>query len=158
MATSAFQDKLDTLCDFVQTCNQLPLMRWLVLQLHPSEAPLQAVALPSTQPGMLPPQQLLLRVPTPPNHILPPTLQDAAIDLSLCRGTLQTYFVTPTPIVQPLKPPKPKTDSIREEGPCHVTLPPRGEAQHCPCTCQHPGSSCRVPTAHDVSTGQFRPS
>lgn len=78
-----------------------------MLQLHPSETPLQAVALqreglPSVQPGMLPHQQLLLTVPAPPPHVLPAPLPDAAADLYPDPGSLRNHFVTPAPLAQPL--------------------------------------------------------
>lgn len=77
-----------------------------MLQLYPCEAALQAATLQpedlrSSQPGVLPHQQLLLPVPTPCIRVLPTPLQHAAADLAPYPGSLQNHFVPPAPIAQP---------------------------------------------------------
>lgn len=75
----------------------------LEVSLYPKDLPstLHPKDLLSTQPGVLPHQQLLLMLPMPITQVFPASLQDAATDGPLFPGTLRNHSVTPTPIAQP---------------------------------------------------------
>lgn len=85
-----------------------------VYWLHPSEATLQAIAVqpkdqPSTQLGVLSPQLAGAHSANTP-HPCVPSHPPRCCHWSLPLPRLsEELFVTPTPTVQPLKPPKPKT-------------------------------------------------
>ncbi|OWK08119.1 hypothetical protein Celaphus_00008376, partial [Cervus elaphus hippelaphus] len=131
--------KLDSLCEFVQRCNQMSVMwcptrdmvtkttSWVIAcdsgekpncstchpwngkcvnfaLMRPHCAPLHC----SPKPGVLYHQQLLLTVPTRPNHVLQASLQNAAVHLYPYSDSQQSHFVTPAPIAQALKHQNPK--------------------------------------------------